>query len=77
MARQGWSHEFDKRLASGEDKRWMPGKAWMKGEWQVKDKLGQFFRRNGNACCGCGHNRQVNNLAADHSKNPPSKGPRY
>lgn len=62
---RAWAAEFDRRLAAGAPKKWMRGKWGVAGEWQIKDDKGAYWRRNTQACCGCGHNRQVDYRGAE------------
>lgn len=65
--RRAWTIEFDRRLKAGR-----PTKRMNWREVQIQDDKGDWYRRNGDACCGCGRNRQAHD-DGDHNRAPQWK----
>ena len=65
-----WKKEFDRRVKEGRQTKRMG----FLGEKQVEDDHGNWYRRNGDACCGCGHHQQA---GPDVTKKEHEQKPRW
>lgn len=67
-AAREWRKEYDQRKNGGAKTRRMRG-----GERQIQDDAGNWLRRNGAGCCGCGRHAQADKPNKKTSNKPVIK----